>query len=224
VPSNTPARTPSRWNGLSTEERQRERRRLLIDAAYDLLSSEGSSGTTVRAVCARARLNPRYFYESFADLDELVVAVYDDVYRHLQRRVAQAVAHSGDDDDAMRASVDATVRFVDEDRRRGRILYVEALGNEALNVRRIRAGAGQVELVQQDHSRRDGQLHDPRIGTLGAAVLVGGFTELLVAWLDGRVDLSTDELIEDATEVFLAIRDATRRLYSTGAGTAPARR
>ncbi|HEX4901523.1 MAG TPA: TetR/AcrR family transcriptional regulator [Acidimicrobiales bacterium] len=217
--SNAPARTPSRWNGLSAEERQRERRRLLIDAAYDLLASEGSSGTTVRAVCARARLNPRYFYESFTDLDELVVAVYDDVFRDLQRRLGQAVAEAEDDDDAMRASVDATVRFVDEDRRRGRILYVEAIGNEALNVRRIRAGAGQVELVERDHARREGQRYDPRVGTLGAAVLVGGFTELLVAWLDGRVQLSTDELIADATQVFLAVRDATRDLYGSGSST-----
>lgn len=211
--SNAPARTPSRWNGLSTEERQRERRQLLVEAAYDLLATEGSAGTTVRAVCARARLNPRYFYESFSDLDELLVAVYDDVFRQLQRRAAQAVAEAGDDDAAMRASVEATVRFVDEDRRRGRILYVEALGNEALNVRRVRAGASLVELVQQDHSRRDGKIHDPRIGRLGAAVLVGGFSELLVAWLDGRIELGTEELIDDATEVFLAIRDATRGLY-----------
>ena len=77
MPKSTPARTPSRWNGLSTEERQRERRQLLIEAALDLLATEGSSGTTVRAVCAQARLNPRYFYESFDELDALVVAVYD---------------------------------------------------------------------------------------------------------------------------------------------------
>ena len=32
------------------------------------------------------------------------------------------------------------VRFVDEDRRRARVLYVEALGNEALNRRRIETG------------------------------------------------------------------------------------
>lgn len=206
-------RTPSRWNGLSTEQRQRERRQLLVEAAYDLLATEGSSGTTVRAVCATARLNPRYFYESFADLDELLVAVYDDVFRQLQRRAAAAVAQAEDDDAAMRASVEATVRFVDEDRRRGRILYAEALGNEVLNRRRVQAGAGLVELVQQDHSRRDGEAHDPRIGILGAAVLVGGFSELLVAWLDGRVELDADELIADATRVFLAVRDTTRELY-----------
>jgi hypothetical protein len=125
------------------------------------------------------------------------------------------VSATEDDDQAMRAAVEATVTYVDEDRRRGRVLYVEALGNEALNRRRVESGAGLIELVQQDHSRRDGQQHDARIGRLGAAVMVGGFSELLVAWLDGRVPLATDELIDDATQVFLAIRDTTRKLYSS---------
>ena len=214
VSNETTTRTPSRWNGLSTEERQRERRNLLIEAAYELLASEGMAGTTVRAVCAQARLNPRYFYESFTDLDELLVAVYDDVFRQLQRRSAAAVAAADDDASAMRASVEATVRFIQEDQRRGRILYSEALGNEALNLRRVRTGAALVEMVLQDNSRRDVGAQDERIGRLGAAVLVGGFSELLVAWIGGRIDLTAEELIDDATEVFLAVWDATRRLHA----------
>lgn len=212
VSEHSSTRTPSRWNGLTTEERQRERRRLLLDAAFELLASEGSSGTTVRAVCAKARLNPRYFYESFTDLDELVVAVYDDVMLQLRRRVAAAVENAAGDDEAMRATVEATVTFVDEDRRRGRILYIEALGNEALNVRRVQTGAGIVELVQRNDSRRRADQYDADIGRLGAAVLVGGFSELLISWLDDRIALTTGELVEHATTVFLAIRDATRHL------------
>jgi AcrR family transcriptional regulator len=50
-----------------------------MDAAFQLLGTEGWSGTSVRAVCQGARLNPRYFYESFDDLDALVIAVYDRV-------------------------------------------------------------------------------------------------------------------------------------------------
>lgn len=212
VSNEATTRTPSRWNGLSTEERQRERRNLLVDAAFELLATEGMAGTTVRAVCAQARLNPRYFYESFTDLDELLVAVYDDVFRQLQRRSAAAVAAAADDAGAMRASVEATVRFIDEDPRRGRILYSEALGNEALNLRRVRTGAALVELVTQDNSRRDAGAQDESIGRLGAAVLVGGFSELLVAWIGGRIDLTAEQLIDDATEVFLAVWDATSRL------------
>lgn len=187
-----------------------------MDAAFELLASEGTSGTTVRAVCAHARLNPRYFYESFSDLDELLVATFDHVSSELRRRVGEAVATADDDDAAMRASVDATVRFVEEDRRRGRILYVEASGNDALNVRRLQAGAHLVQLVQQHHSRRQGTTHHPGVSRLRAAVLVGGLSEVLVSWLEGRIELGTDELIDDATEVLLAVWDATRRTRPSG--------
>lgn len=201
---------------MSTEERQRERRQLLIDAAFDLLATEGSTATTVRAVCAAARLNPRYFYENFDELDELVVAVYDTIIDQVRDEVRRAVRAADDDTrSAVRASVEATVRFVDQDRRRGRVLYVEALGNEALNVRRMNTGFDLVDLVQRDTSRRRGGTGPETIERLGAAMLVGGFSEILAAWLDGRIDMAVDELIDTATDLFVAVGEATGRPVST---------
>ncbi|HEY9558032.1 MAG TPA: TetR/AcrR family transcriptional regulator, partial [Acidimicrobiales bacterium] len=84
MPSSAPAsRAPTRWVGLAPEERAAERRTLLLDAAFELLGTEGTDGTTVRAVCQAARLNPRYFYESFDDLDACIVAVYDRLVEQL---------------------------------------------------------------------------------------------------------------------------------------------
>lgn len=218
VTDDTPSRTPSRWNGLTTEERQRERRRLLIDAAFELLGTEGASGTTVRAVCSTARLNPRYFYESFDDLDQLIVAVYDRTVRGLGAAVFETVASTRDEDEALRAVVSATVRYIDEDRRRGRIMYIEGLGNEALNIRRTQAGIGLLEQVQQEPAGWRGGATGIEVGKLGAAVVVGGFAELLVAWLDGRIQMSADELIDHTTRMFLAIRDVMRSLEASPAG------
>ncbi|MDZ7673953.1 MAG: helix-turn-helix domain-containing protein [Acidimicrobiales bacterium] len=215
MPKQPPTRTPSRWNGLTTEERQRERRQLLIDAAFDLLAAEGSSGTTVRAVCAAARLNPRYFYESFDGLDELVVAVYDHVIDLLHIDVVRAVNEAGDDPvEAVRAVVTTLVDFVDGDRRMGRVLYVEALGNEALNVRRMQTGFDLVDILQQDVERRRGTKGAQQLERLAAAMLVGGSSEVLAAWLDGRIDMTRDELVEDMTQLFLAVGERTARLSS----------
>lgn len=191
-------------------DRRAERRTLLLDAAFHLLGTEGWPGTTVRAVCQAARLNPRYFYESFDDLDALVVAVYDRLVGQLGRAVRDAVGAAGDDAGAQtRAAVDRIVAFVDEDRRRARVLYVEALGNEALNRRRIETGHALVAAVEQhsiDH-------HGPpppgeQIGRIGAAVLVGGTSELVLAWLDGRIHVGRDQLVDDATALFLALGEA----------------
>ena len=40
--------------------------------------------------------------------------------------------------------------------------------------------------------------------TVMASILVGGLGELMLAWLDGRIDLTLDQLVDDATALFLA--------------------
>ncbi len=207
-------RNPTRWVGLSADDRRADRRELLLDAAFELLGTEGWAGTTVRAVCQAARLNPRYFYEGFDDLDGLVVAVYDRLVAQLGDEVMAAVLAAGDDARAqVRAAVGCIVAFVDEDRRRARVLYVEALGNEALNRRRLETAHQLVTAVELAAVERYGPLPaGEHIGRIGAAVLVGGAGELIVSWLDGRIEISREQLVDDATEVFLAIGEAAARL------------
>lgn len=205
-----PARQPTRWAGVAPAERRAERRTLLLDAAFDLLGTEGWPGTTVRAVCQAARLNPRYFYESFDDLDTLVVAVYDRLVADLTAAIMAAVDAAGDDTAAQTwAAIDSIVAFVDDDRRRARVLYVEALGNEALNRRRIETGHALVAAVEHHTIDRHGPPPaGEQIGRIAAAVLVGGTSELVLAWLDGRIDVPRQQLVDDAAALFLALGDA----------------
>jgi AcrR family transcriptional regulator len=212
-----PKRRPSRWAGLSAEDRRAGRRDLLLDVAFELLGTEGWSATTVRAVCAAARLNPRYFYESFEDLDALIVAVYDRLVAQLGDEVLAALDRAEPDPRSQaRAAIETIVRFVDEDRRRAKVLYVEALGNEALNRRRIQTGHQMVALVEMVANQRHGALPEgEQIGRIGASILVGGTGELVVAWLEGRIPVSREQLVEDATEVFMAVGEVVARLAET---------
>jgi len=215
-----------RWTGLSLADRQQERRVLLLDAALALVDSEGWEAMTVRSVLERARLNPRYFYESFADLDQLAVAVYDRIVEELGQVVWAALAAAGDEPaQQVRAVVRGIVEFVDEDRRRGKILYAEGLGNEALNRRRLETGRMVVAFVQ-DYSgerRRSGQEPD-EVGRVGASILVGGFSQLLVDWLAGRVPSTRQQLVDDATVLFLALGDAAATVAASRAPEVPRRR
>lgn len=180
---------------------------MLVDAAFELLGTKGGSATTVRAVCTEARLNPRYFYESFETLDDLLVAVYDRTFGRLTIRVASAVRAAEDDSrSALHAAVEATVVYVAEDPRRGRVLYSEALGNEALSRRRIEAMFEVVDLVRADAERRrgdDGLEHE--VDAMSAAMIVGGFSELLVAWLEGKIDADAERVIDISSELLAAI-------------------
>lgn len=205
-----PAPPRPSWAGVPAADRRATRRVQLLDAAFDLLGTGGEAATTVRAVCRHAQLNPRYFYESFDDLDALLVALYERTVEEMAACVLAATeAAGGDTVAATRAAIDAIVAFVDDDRRRGRILYVEAIGNEALHRHRVETGRALVEAVERSARERHGALPPGEaIGRIGAAILVGGLGGLLQAWLDGRIEVPRDQLVDDATTLFLALGEA----------------
>lgn len=190
---------------MPPEERQAQRRAALLDAGFDLLGREGWDATTVRAVVERARLNPRYFYESFEDIDALVVAVYDRVVEQLADEIVAALESASDDPmQAAREVLRRIVEFVDEDRRRGRVLYVEGLGNEPLNRRRLEAGQAVVAFIERTASEEGAPFN-----RVAASIVVGGLSQLLIDWLDGRIPGSRAAFIDEATRLFLALADAT---------------
>lgn len=187
---------------------------MLVDAALELLGTEGAAGTSVRAVCAAARLNPRYFYESFADLEALIVAVYDRLVTELGAAVFAAATMAKDDPaEQVRAMLDTVLRFVEDDPRRGRVLYVEALGSESLNRRRVQTAHALVGLVEKAGAQRNGSLPagEP-IGGIAAAILVGGAGEMVISWLDGRIVATRQQLVDDATQLFIGIGRTAARI------------
>jgi AcrR family transcriptional regulator len=201
-----PVAPTGRYRGSSAAERAAERRATLMGTALELLGTHGWSATTVRSVCAHAKLNPRYFYESFPDLDALLIAVFDQVAEDTTRRLLAAANTAPRDDTyaAAHLAIGTLVRHVTDDPRVARILFVEALGSEALARRRLDAMHEMWQILSSFgrtfYGREDDT--DP-IGDVAAALLVGGITELLIAWLDGRLALTREQLINDVTELFV---------------------
>ncbi len=207
-------RAGSVYGGVSAEERRSGRRAQLVAAALDLLGGEGWQVTTVRAVCARARLSPRYFYESFPDLDALVLAVFDEVAGEAASTVLAAVSAAPADARAKaRAAIGAFVGIVSEDPRKARVLFVEALGSEALARRRyatLRMFATMVAAQGRDFY---GLEHaDDALVQTTALTLAGGLAETLLAWQDGTLSVEREQLVEDCTELFVATGEAAVRL------------
>jgi AcrR family transcriptional regulator len=80
------------YGGLSAEERRSERRGRLIEAAIKVYGDVGYRNATVKAVCAAAELTERYFYESFANSEALLIAAYVHVTEHLHAEMTAAGA------------------------------------------------------------------------------------------------------------------------------------
>jgi len=220
--------TPNRWRGIPLDERQAERRRILVDTAFDLLGTIGVAGTTVRGVCEAAGLNPRYFYESFDDLDDLLVAVFDRTAEGGLEVILQAVAatRGGEPLTTTRAVMDGFLRFITDDPRRAQVLYVAGLGNEALARRRLDAMLGMADLFSSGGA--SGTEPPPGPGDpvvkVAASMVVGGMSELVITWLEGRVDMTLDQLIDDASILFVALGEAAAGVAESRSPAAPARR
>lgn len=198
------------YGGKPAAQRHAERRVRLIEAGLDLAGTDGWQAATVRAVCARAKLTPRYFYESFHTRDDLLLAVFDELAGEAAGRVLTAVTAAPDDAEAKsRAAVAAFVDLLVEDPRKARILFAEAMGHEALVRRRLEglkmfAGliAGQARAFYRPPAGSD------RLVDTTALLLAGGLAELFIAWLDGDLESTRDELVDDCGALLAATGEA----------------
>ncbi|NVK42031.1 MAG: TetR/AcrR family transcriptional regulator [Oceanospirillaceae bacterium] len=88
------------YRGRTSRERTEERRERLISAALSLYGDAGFRATTVKAVCQQAGLTERYFYESFANSEELLCAVCSSSMARMRGLAREAVERAGTDSTA----------------------------------------------------------------------------------------------------------------------------
>ena len=200
------SQTPPRvYAGMTAAQRQAERRARLLDAAIDVLGSEGWERATVTAICDRAGLIPRYFYESFKDREALLISVFDSIIDE----VGQEVGERGADDSSIagliRATIDAWLAVASRDPRKGRVAFVEALGSEGLMQRRLDATRAYAELLlDRSMSPRRGAHRSRAALQCASLITAGGLIETMIEWMRGNLDLSADEIAEHYTELCTA--------------------
>ncbi|MCA6124623.1 TetR/AcrR family transcriptional regulator [Bradyrhizobium sp. WSM 1704] len=117
------------YGGLDAEERRTERRLKLIDAAIEVYGEVGYRSATVKAICEAAELTERYFYESFANSEALLIAAYTHVVDHLYADMTAAAAAAGDDADArLRAALTLYFTRLKEHPKPARVFLLEISG------------------------------------------------------------------------------------------------
>lgn len=194
------------YGGKSGEERRDERRARLIDAGLELLGNRGLVGTTLRQVCHTADLPARYFYENFADIDALNVAVYDAVIEELIGRGLTAVAQAPADLPVkVRAALGCAIDFVAEDPRRGRVALNLVMASPQLAQRHSQT-TERIATIIADLGDDYMLPTTSRADVLAISrFFVGGFTQLLTTWIDDPATATRDELINSCTQFFMAI-------------------
>lgn len=169
-----------------------------MDAALEIIGTQGWSATTVRGVCERARVGPRFFYESFADLDALAAAVHDEISETALQRALAAVADAPDDVAAkIRAGIETIITDVTDDPRRARVAFAEAHASVTLMHRRFTAMRTIANvIVEQAYELLELPTGSLPVVHAVAQLLTGGITELVLVWLGGGVALDRRALID----------------------------
>ena len=195
------------YGGVSAEDRRAERRAKLVEAGLDLVSRDGWTGVTVRGVCSEAGLTERYFYESFGDRDALLLAVFDRVAAEAAAGVVAAFeAAPHDAHEKSRATIGAFIEMLTDDPRRARAMLVESMGTPALRERRATAVREFAALMSARGREFYGdEAVSEQDAELTALALVGGLAEIVIAWLEGRIDVSRERLIEHTAQLFVSV-------------------
>jgi AcrR family transcriptional regulator len=189
------------WAGTTLAGRRAERRRRLLDAGLDLLGRNGSAAVTVRSVCRTAQLTDRYFYENFADRDALLLAVFDGVAYEAGQVLIDAVARAAaaDDETVARAAVDGFLDHITGDPRKGRVLLLEPLTDQALGARSVALSPVFAQII-----RAQLDTADETEAQLTATAIVGAMANLFIRWLDGSLSVDRDALSEYCVRLLAA--------------------
>ncbi|WP_280265860.1 TetR/AcrR family transcriptional regulator [Nocardia wallacei] len=184
------------WGGRTPEQRRAERRARLIEAALEIWVDHGWAAVTMRGVCSRASLNDRYFYEHFADRDELLGVAWDEVCLEVFGELSAVVAENLERAplDILREAISRAVEL--QSGGHARILLAEHAGSAVLEERRSKMLTDATDLLiaaARPYLRPGVDETSFRMSTLMG---IGGFVELLAAWRAGALDVDAGRIID----------------------------
>jgi AcrR family transcriptional regulator len=197
------APTSRLYSGQNASERSAGRRERFLEAGLELMGNHGMPATTVRAVIAEAGLAPRYFYELFADLAELQVAVLDKILAEAERRGIQALLSVPDRPKSRtRAVLAEMVDLLLDDPRKGRVLLVESLASPAMGARRMDETVRFAHLLAtHSGSAKNSSTEDPAV-QVSTHYALNGFIGTMAAVIDNRIQIERPDLVERLTNLF----------------------
>ena len=190
-----------RYGGHSAKERQFARRERLTEAAIRVYGEVGYRHATVKAVCEAAELTERYFYESFASSEALLIAAFDTVSHRLIDCLDRIRAeHAGAADERCHAVLRAYFQALKDDPVAARLFVLEiARVGPAVD----EVGAALLREFGELLSRTlapNASARLRRVELLRAGV-VGAMLEIAKVWIRSGYAKSIDAVATDALKI-----------------------
>ena len=182
---------PSRlYRGVSPAERRAQRRERLLQAGLEVFGTHGYANSSIRAICAEASLNSRYFYESFSSREELLYQLYTDIVHEIASVVQRATAHAETIEEQARAGLRAAWTIITEDRRKAKVIAVEVVGvSDRLERLRRNNRHAFADILVQNSRLITGDAVPLRMDpVLTARSLMAAVLDIQIDWINGDVD------------------------------------
>jgi AcrR family transcriptional regulator len=190
--------TPRRYAGVTADVRKAERLERLIQSAYDVFGREGYRKTTMRLICAQARLTERYFYEHFGGLDEIYLAVHRKTSTEAGLAVMSSLSGVADDPiEQTRLGLRAFFEFIKSDPRRGQILLLDAAASGLTTPSRLNQ---QLALFSSSIAARFKKRYPHLDFAPETELIVTGFGGMIIhtatLWMDRQFDWPVETLVD----------------------------
>ncbi|AGW90434.1 MULTISPECIES: TetR/AcrR family transcriptional regulator [Cupriavidus] len=205
APMTTELSPARRYRGAEAEERRAQRRSQLIAAAVQVYGERGYQNATVKAVCEAAGLTERYFYESFANSEALLLASYETVTRKLLHTLARAGEENGESGEQRAlAMLRAYFGALQCEPRAARVFLVEIRGvsklvDEALAISLSEFGALLARTLLA--GGREGREFDPML----SAGVAGGIVHVALYWIRNGYAPDVDTVARTALQLALVL-------------------
>lgn len=205
-----PAGPARAYGGVSEEDRRAARRLRLLEAGLDIIGTQGYGAATLRAVCARAELTERYFYESFANREALLAGVHRWVVEQLRADLAASFGRGdASADGRARAGLAVFFELLRADPRKARVLLFEMLGVSGELDRMYQQTAG--EFLRFVMSAFRPLMPADRLARADEAMvfagLVGAVFHIAIRWHLTRYEMPLPTVLESCMVLF---RDLSR--------------
>lgn len=205
--------TPGRpYRGENKASRISRRRASLLEAGLEVFGTKGYRATSVKELCGQVGLTERYFYESFANREALLAAVFDMLAADLDAALRTALERRrGDASTRVEAVVTTFFDFMREDPRRARVMLLEILGVNPDVDRRYQAAVRDLARLMEHPSlsllpaARGSAAAGVRVMSIG---LVGAMVQIATQWMLDGFETPRRTVVHNALRLFEAVATA----------------
>ena len=212
-PANTGS-TGRRYGGIDSEERQRQRKQRLIEAALAVFGEQGFHKSTVRDVCKEAQLTSRYFYESFEGMEDLFRSVYMTYSKQLMQTTVMSLAHCEPVPEKLAAAALRTFyEYIREDPRRARVMLIDAFTvGEVMFMHTSKTNQDFAFLIMGIMDQQFPNLHKLNLDTSFIADgLVGANNRIATQWVADKCKAPLESVLRNALMIFDACIEYARK-------------